>query len=189
MSVGLILGLIAAAGGIGGLVALWYTRRSTKIAEAEHEQRQRERQARAKLDVAVRCSNYKQRDDGVYVVDATQAWALFEITITNSGDRNAGRGTIEVDVPLSISDYGLRWTDAGGGEIPDRQERATPVATEGRNVLTGKLEGVGRDHPEKLYAKGMAAVPGEYAIQVRVRAEHADAETADFDFRIERGVA
>ena len=79
-----------------------------------------------------------RRADGVYVVDAGQAGVLFEITIANSGDRNAGRGTIELDVPLGISDYGLRWTDAGGRELPDRQERAARTAAKGRNVLTGE---------------------------------------------------
>jgi hypothetical protein len=88
-------------------------------AEAEHEHRQRERQARAKLDVAVDCVNMARLADGRYATERNQALVRLEITITNTGNRNAGRGTVEVDAPMSISDLYLRWSDAGGRELPE----------------------------------------------------------------------
>jgi hypothetical protein len=63
-----------------------------------------------------------------------------------------------------------------------RTERGARV--DGRNILPGPLAGVSRDFPEVRYVTMPTAVPGEYSIQVRVRAEHADPVSADFDLRI-----
>jgi hypothetical protein len=187
MSAELVIGVIGAVGTIGGLiVGAWYGRRSTQIAEAEHEQRQRERHARAKLAISVECVNMERRSDGVYVTGGNAANVRLKIAITNSGERKAGRGIVEVDAPTSISELYMRWSDAGGRELP---ELATVRASRlgDRNLLTRQLDAISRDFPEVLYVTMPTNVPGEYAIQVRVQAEHADAATADFNLRIEQG--
>jgi len=193
VSAELIIGVIGAAGTIGGTAAgIWYGRRSANIAdrglelaEAEHERRERERQARAKLDGAVECVNMEQREDGVLLTEGNSANVRLKITVTNSGEREAGRGIVEVDAPLGISDLGFRWSDGGGRELPEYAERAARIGD--RNILSRQFDGIGRSVPQELYVTMPTSVPSDFPVVIRVRAEHADEpEPVSFPLRIEQ---
>lgn len=193
MSAELIIALIGTAGTIGGTAAgIWYGRRSANIADrglelaqAEHEQRKRERQARANLAISAECVNMERRADGVYVTEGNVANVRLKITITNLGEREAGRGIVEVDAPLGIRDLGFRWSDGGGRELPDYPERAARIGD--RNVLSRQFDGIGRDVPLEMYVTMPTSVPGDFPVVIRARAEHADEpEPFSFPLRIEQ---
>lgn len=168
-----------------GLRSTGIARRALRISEAEHQQRQRDRQARAKLDVDVECVNMEQRADGVLLTEGNNANVRLKITVTNSGDREAGRGVVEVDAPLGISDLGFRWSDAGGRELPEYPERAARVGD--RNVLSRQFDGVGLGVPQEIYVTMPTSVPSDFPVEVRVRAEHANEPvTVSFPLRIEQ---
>ena len=99
-------------------------RRALKVTETEHEQRQRERAARARLVVSASVVAYEPHDDGVIRLGGSHGNLRIAIVIRNTGDRDAGRGHVEVALPLSMSDLAARWSDPGGRELPEFAQRA-----------------------------------------------------------------
>lgn len=123
-----------------------------------------------------------KRPDGVLVTEGNAAHVRLKITVTNSGDRDAGRGLVEAEGPTSISDLYMRWADAGGREVST--ERAARVGD--KNVLSGRFDGVARDLPEVMYVNIPTSVPGKYPFEIRANAERAQPGTASFLLRIEQ---
>jgi hypothetical protein len=156
-------------------------------ATEEHAQRQAERAARARLRIEPRILVHEPDADLLLMQGGSGGDLRLEITIHNDGERDAGRGKIEVTFPQIVTDTGIRWTNAGGHELPD-SERAARVAE--TNVTARAFEGVSRDMPERLYVKFPIAVPPDretiydYPITVRLVAEGADAEQVEFPLRV-----
>jgi hypothetical protein len=155
----------------------------------EHAQRQAERAARARLTVEPRILVHEPDADGLLRQEGSGGQLRLEITIRNDGNRDAGRGKIEVTFPHIVTDTGIRWTNAGGHELPN-SERAGRVGE--TNVIAGAFDGVARDLPERVYLHFPISVPQDddtiydYPIVVRVAAEGADAAQARFPLRVAR---
>jgi hypothetical protein len=181
------------------VAAIVYPARASRIAAralavSEREERRREahRRARARVAVEARIIGLDTDERGAIRLGGSHGNLRLEILLLNDGDRDAGRGHIEMTAPSTMSDLSLRWSDASGRELPAYPERAARIGD--RHVLTRKLDGVARDVPERLYATLPVAVPdahgvNEYPIRLRVSVEGMD-EPAELDFplRIARSV-
>jgi hypothetical protein len=166
------------------------SRRALAVSEAEHEDRRHERQARAQIVVSAHVLMFNPNDDGVIRLGGSHGTLRTEISIVNAGDRDAGRGNVEVTLPLTISDMGARWTDPSGRELPEFPQRAARVGD--ANLLLRPIDGVARNVPERMWFTVPVTVPNggdvnEYPIRIAVAAEGAeDRAVYDFPLRIGR---
>lgn len=165
-------------------------RRALALTEAEHEQQRRDREARARLVVAASIVTYEPGEDGVIRLGGSSGNLRMTVTITNEGDRDAGRGHVHVTLPLSMRNTAIRWADAGGHPLPDQPQHAGQLGD--HYVIAREIDGVARVVPEMMWLIVPVDVPyqdniNEYPIRIRVAAEGADAEAAlDFPLRIGR---
>lgn len=182
--------------GIAVIVTFYFGHRSSRTAqralelsEAEHRQRERDRQTRAELEIRFGGIAAKDAtDDGTVLVPGGNAWIRLPISVTNSGDRESGRGELGVRVPATINDYGMRWCDIGGNELPDYPQRAARSGD--HNILTRPLESIAPGFTDEFFInlpiQGSSQGVTEHLVEARVRAAGAEEATADFALRTER---
>lgn len=154
-------------------------RRALAVSEEERADRRRARQARARIHVSASVVMFEPDDDGVIRLSGSAGTLKIEVSISNEGDRDAGRGNVEVTLPLSISDLGARWSDPSGRELPGLP-RAARVGES--NILMRPIDGVARDVPERMWFTAGVTVPdrdaiNDYPIRIVVAAEGADGQT------------
>jgi hypothetical protein len=167
--------------------------RALAISEEEHAQRLAERTARARLVVSAEIVGYPHDSvpdaDGVIWLSTTIGGLRLAITIRNEGDRDAGRGKIDVTFPESLLGFHveeLRLTDASGRDL------STAAQIGATYVLTSELDGVSRAVPETVVAAVPIVMPSyhgnvsDYSIRIVVLAEGADPAELTFPLRIGR---
>jgi hypothetical protein len=162
-------------------------RSALAISESEYADRRREHAARAALTVSIGVVDRENDSDGILRLGGSHGNLQLVFLVGNNGDRDAGRGRIEVTFPATHSDPSIRWTDPNGRELPQHPERAARIGE--TNLLTRALDGVSRDVDETLYARLPVLIPSgedvnDYPIHARVVAEGADGDAvADFVLR------
>src|SRR5947209_3095622 len=182
--------------GIAVIVTIYFGHRSSRTAhralelsEVEHRQRERDRQALPEFEISFGGIPAKDTtDDGAVLVPGGNAWIRLPISVTNSGDRESGRGELAVRVPATINDYGMRWCDMGGNDLPDYPQRAARSGD--HNILTRPLESIAPGFTDEFFInlpiQGSPQGVTEHLVEVRVRAAGAKEATADFALRTER---
>lgn len=168
-----------------------------ELSEAEHRQRQADREARPALGIQVR-PNSRLDGDGVLGTDATTTYVTLAITVTNEGEKAAGRTQIDVWVPVFVADTTLYWVDPSGVHQTEWGRGARDPTTrlesgDGRyfdtHRLTRSLDTVPRiGETIYLHLPGHVQVGAESMIPVRVRAR-TDGSEADetYPLRLRHG--
>jgi hypothetical protein len=164
-------------------------RRALQLSEAEQEQMRREREARARLNISAHVMAYEPTD-GVIRLGGSHGTLRVEIAVSNDGERDAGRGNVEVTLPLNAPNDLSHWSNPDGRKLAELPEPAARVGES--NVLRRPIEGVAHNVPERMWFTVYVAVPdgdgvNDYPIRVLVAAEGADGEAVcDFPLKVGR---
>jgi hypothetical protein len=155
--------------------SLRITREQFDLAKEEHGAFLRELRARPELHVDIRPHIPEAPSDGIVRANATQQSVVIKIEVRNAGDRDAGAGRMEIDVPGSIGGT-MHWADFAGRRDPDAPS-GTARTSEGLYVMTRPLDMIGRDVGATCFARVYVPVPetgvDQHLIRVRVAAEGA----------------